>query len=479
MNFGNKLSEFLSSSNMKAAEVCRKTGLSKSYFSKMKNGIMLPQDLGKVRDIANAMNLNHDETTQICEAYKKDKLEEKFINIEKSLKKILNLNEYRDNDAESLEFSDMKLFNGQAIKGKENVYNALHLIIKNSKAFTNSILSDCNAEIFKVINQSLTLKNNLFKFHQLIYLDNNEYERNFKCFSEIMPMILSGKVFTKYLYTNINKMHSFSLFPSILLNEDELLLISSDYSVALYMNSADAVSEYSDYFTEKYKSAAYFCVMFESIGSFIKGCSEIFTESEKNIPIDFYVIKRNPCVMLEGTSSIVQEHICDESIDDNFVENYMDFLLKNTIKNVKRYNILFSSKGMDEYFSKEIYYEYNKYIDCPVSFELRKNAFESFFNNAKRSNSIQVGLLADSFFQEPRHCINIWSDGKLLVILNFEKCYRIIILREKTIVNGIVEYFDELKSLKFILSKRETLNIMNQKLKSILNNGSDKNGGKL
>ena len=56
-----------------------------------------------------------------------------------------------------------------------------------------------------------------------------------------------------YEYTDIEHFYSLSLYPYIIINEYEVLLIKNDCSGAVYLNSESTVKEYQNFFQKKYK----------------------------------------------------------------------------------------------------------------------------------------------------------------------------------------------------------------------------------
>ncbi len=89
----------------------------------------------------------------------------------------------------------------------------------------------------------------------MLYL-NNESDvsaYNINTFSSIMPVLLSGKADIHYEYTDIEHFYSLSLYPYIIINEYEVLLIKNDCSGAVYLNSESTVKEYQNFFQKKYK----------------------------------------------------------------------------------------------------------------------------------------------------------------------------------------------------------------------------------
>lgn len=130
--FGEKLSEAVRVSGVRASEICRKTKLNKSYFSKMKNGSMLPADCGIVRAVAQAMELDVEGTSSLCQAYMVSKLGEKYIDIEATLKNIFSIRSVQPEINDIIKNESLKLQNGVFISGRRNVYYATGQLFEKS-----------------------------------------------------------------------------------------------------------------------------------------------------------------------------------------------------------------------------------------------------------------------------------------------------------------------------------------------------------
>ena len=156
--FGEKLSEAVRVSGVRASEICRKTKLNKSYFSKMKNGSMLPADCGIVRAVAQAMELDVESTSSLCRAYMVSKLGEKYIDIEAALKNIFSIMSVLPEINDIIQNESLKLQNRVSISGRRNVYYATGQLLEKSIQNIQILFCGDNDEFCTVINKLLTFK---------------------------------------------------------------------------------------------------------------------------------------------------------------------------------------------------------------------------------------------------------------------------------------------------------------------------------
>ena len=110
----------------------------------------------------------------------------------------------------------------------------------------------------------------------------------------------------------------------------------------------------------------------------------------------------------------------------------------------------------------DIYYEYNKYVDRSIPKQLRYETFSQLINDSERGQAVSVHIAEDYFFGDCRHGTNIWSDGKMILILNFEDGYRILFINENSIIKSIIDLFNFYKKVDKKRCKSHALKIMKE-----------------
>lgn len=246
--------------------------------------------------------------------------------------------------------------------------------------------------------------------------------------------------------------------------EQALLLLNQDLSAALYLDEPETVAIYGSYFQKKYGNARQLCAVFESADRFIRESQVLFAEDGSTKPMDFYILSRKPCVIFENDEKIVREHVCAENMADGFVENYMTFLYEKIFSGVKKMKILFCRDGMTDFLNSEEFHEFHPTVDKPIPKAVRQEFFGKMIRQAQENDNMQLGLLENALFTRRRHCINLWSTGKMLLMFDFEDSYRLVLLQENTIVSAMIEYFRALRKAEAVRTKEETLEIMQQEL---------------
>jgi transcriptional regulator with XRE-family HTH domain len=91
LTFGEILNVLLKQHNLKAKEVAEKIGVSESYFSRLKKGLIMPQNFELIQNIFEAINLPEHEKRMLINAYKVTKLGEDIMSIEETIQKLCNI----------------------------------------------------------------------------------------------------------------------------------------------------------------------------------------------------------------------------------------------------------------------------------------------------------------------------------------------------------------------------------------------------
>ena len=60
--FGDVLQQYMQQNSLRSVDFCTLLRISKSYFSKIKNGTAIPQDFAMITEMADILQLNPDET---------------------------------------------------------------------------------------------------------------------------------------------------------------------------------------------------------------------------------------------------------------------------------------------------------------------------------------------------------------------------------------------------------------------------------
>lgn len=435
-DFGEELSSLMAKKTISAENLCQMAELNPAYLEKLKCGKLLPSNYGVVKKISEVLGLVPEEEYQLWNSYKVSKLGEKHMCTEEALKALFALPAARPQRVLG-KINAVSLQNGVPICGRERVYQAIRQLLRESTDSADLLLHVEQQEFCQILGEEIWEKGADYRCRLLLYLREERMAE---------------------------KLVDYILFPFLIRTEQALLLLNQDLSAALYLDEPETVAIYGSYFQKKYGNARQLCAVFESADRFIRESQMFFAEDGSTKPMDFYILSRKPCVIFENDEKIVREHVCAENMADGFVENYMTFLYEKIFSGVKKMKILFCRDGMTDFLNSEEFHEFHPTVDKPIPKAVRQELFGKMIRQAQENDNMQLGLLENALFTRRRHCINLWSTGKMLLMFDFEDSYRLVLLQENTIVSAMIEYFRALRKAEAVRTKEETLEIMQQEL---------------
>ena len=463
-DFGEELSSLMAKKTISAENLCQMAELNPAYLEKLKCGKLLPSNYGVVKKISEVLGLVPEEEYQLWNSYKVSKLGEKHMCTEEALKALFALPAARPQRVPG-EINAVSLQNGVPICGRERVYQAIRQLLRESTDSADLLLHVERQEFCRILGEEIWEKGADYRCRLLLYLrEERMAEKNVASFGMLVQALLSGRIEVHYNYIVAEKLVDYILFPFLIRTEQALLLLNQDLSAALYLDEPETVAIYGSYFQKKYGNARQLCAVFESADRFIRESQVLFAEDGSTKPMDFYILSRKPCVIFENDEKIVREHVCAENMADGFVENYMTFLYEKIFSGVKKMKILFCRDGMTDFLNSEEFHEFHPTVDKPIPKAVRQEFFGKMIRQAQENDNMQLGLLENALFTRRRHCINLWSTGKMLLMFDFEDSYRLVLLQENTIVSAMIEYFRALRKAEAVRTKEETLEIMQQEL---------------
>lgn len=450
--------------NLRAIDVCEELKLNKSYFSKMKNGSMLPPNFAFVEEMARVMRLSPFEKDALCKAYQYSKFGASYRVIEDSVREIYDVNPLNKTSKNRNSIAPKSFHNGELINGRDNVLQAVHQIIIGSEAEMNMIFIPENEELCSIIKDSMAEKDKDFVCQWMMYLNDVQglSADNIKSFSQIVQIMMAEcEIDINYGYANMNNFYEYSVFPYIFVSEKEAILINRSCANAIYLNNEKITEFYRKQFHTKFESAEKLCMMFDDLEDFLNEHDTIFKPYETGCPHDLYIVEHNMCIINEVNSESVYSHLALDEKKERLMQSYMKFLYQYCA-NVKTQYLMFSKDGAKELLEADEYYEFNKFMTFPLSKTLRRNYYKSFVDKVGKTDLIQPNIIQDSFIGSNTHLSNIWSDGKVLFLFNFKDSYRILIMREKSIANSLIGYLDSLRECGIILSKKDSIRFMHE-----------------
>lgn len=469
--FSELLDEMLGQHGLRATDICTELNMGKSYFSKLRNGTQLPSNMEIVRRLADAMRLSIQEKEVFFDAYKVSRFGISYLSMTESVQKLL-LSNFEHPKQETPEVVQCApLVHGQFIGNKGRVILGIRQMLQQTDGMVKLLYQPECDDICGVIREELALHHR--KCSWLLYLNNvnTASPDNLRLFFNAVPLMMNG-VAMRYSYINMRSFYEYSLFPFMLITDSAVMVISQDCGNAMYFQTEESVAYYQKQFSMRYQKAAVLGKAFSDVEEFLDGYDEIFPMEEPQKPCDFYVVERPPCVIHEGDAKLIYNHMADKPEKGVLTKKYMEFLFYH-LQSVKKTYAVFTKEGMREFFEAEEYYEFNKQVSQPISLQLRKKCFRQLIGHAEKEERLEPNMMLSAFLDHSCiHAINIWSDGRMIIMLNLENAYRILVLKESSLAASLISYLNFLKESGLVLSKEDTLKMMHSAWEKYGNSGA-------
>ncbi len=454
--FSDLLDELIRHHDMKAVDLCGKMEISRSCLSKWRNGTLLPANIETVRRLSESIRLSIEENEKLFSAYKLTRFGISYYQISEYMDHQFQM----DFQCKKRTGEDVAQYacpeNGTFFSNKVHVIVAIRQLLRHSEGTLWMQLLPTSNDICDLIREELHGTGRKCKW--LMYLNStcNPSPENLSMFLHAMPLMLDGAE-VRYSYINLRSFFEYSMFPFMLITEKAVLVMSRDCSSAMYFNVEEFVAFYRQGFVRHYQSAVMLGKSFGSPEEFLDGYDDVFLPETSHKEMDLYIIEKCPCVMYGGDGNTVFQHVADMPEKNVFVRRYMEFL-HEVMQDVKTAHTVFSVEGMTDFFEKEEYFELSNKLSQNIPFQSRRKLMRQFIGQAEKNDRLQPKLLMRSILDHS--CIkvvNLWSDGKMIFVLEYGDELHILAAREPSVVGTLISYMDYLGECGTMLSKAQTL----------------------
>lgn len=454
--FSDLLDEMIRHHGMKAVDLCTQMEISRSCLSKWRTGVILPANIETVRRLAETMRLSLEENEKLFSAYKLTRFGISYYQISERMDRQFQM----DFQCKKRTGEDVAQYacpeNGTFFSNKVQVIVAIRQLLRHSEGTLWMQLLPTSNDICDVIREELHGTGR--KCSWLMYLNNtcNASPENLSMFFHAMPLMLDGAE-VRYSYINLHSFFEYSMFPFMLITEKAVLVMNRDCSTAMFFNVEEFVTYYRQGFIRHYQSAVMLGRSFGSPEDFLDGYDEVFRPDTPRKEAALYIIEKCPCVLYEGDGNTVFQHVADMPGKNVIVRRYMEFL-HELMQNVTTTHMVFSMEGMRDFFEKEKYFELSSKLSQSIPFQSRRKLMRLFIGHAEKSDQLQPKLLMRSILDHS--CIkvvNLWSDGKMIFVLEYGGELHILAAREPSVVGTLISYMDYLGECGTMLTKEQTL----------------------
>ncbi len=462
LHFNELLNEMMQHHQLRAVDVCEELHIGKSNFSKWRSGAALPGSMDAVNKLANAMRLSIHEKEALFSAYKLSRFGISYYHMTEAVEQLF-LSDFvcrKRTGSDIVQYSPSE--NGRFFTNKGRVVVAIRQILRHGQGKLRMLFQPECDDICGVIREELAEQGR--KCSWLLYLNdvNVPSPENISMFFHALPLMADG-VEVRCSYINIRSFYEYSMFPFMLITDSAVLVMNRDCSAGMYLQSEESIHYYQQEFAVRYQKASLLGRSFSSAEEFLSGNGEIFAQDEKEQkPCELYIAEKYPCVLYECNGKAVYQYIADLPDKGAITKKYLEFL-HYQMMHVNRIHVIFSMEGMQEFFEAEEFYEFSRKLVQPLPLQMRRKLFRLLIGHAEKSDGLEPKLLLRSFLDHSKiRVVNIWSDGRMIFMLELAEEYRILAVREKSLAASLISYLDFLQECGRMLSKKETLKRMHE-----------------
>lgn len=462
MEFYELLNEFMDRHSVRAVDLCTKLDLKKAYFSRIRNGTLLPSDYQLVYDLAKLMQLTAEESKALTLAYQASKTNTKCGLAYKAFNKLYEI-EMPVERGRSDVCHNTSLSNGRLLSGSDEVINAAVGVMLSAKEKICLFLKPEHDELMNALSET-ALNTAALKWLMPMEQGTKSSEHNMDSFVNAIPVLLSGRTDLRGHYVHLEEYFSSLAFPYYIVNESELLLFSRDLNNGLYLNEADTVGYYIRAFDENFENGIQFMKLYNELDTFFAEYDSIMDFRSNSSQIDIYVVEKNPCISQEVGTDDIQAHIAEEHRSQQTANAYIQ-LLRRGYSDITTIYSIFTEDGLQEYLDSEEYYEIGSHLSEPLTKDFRLDALNKMMSySAVSDNYVPMIVRLPIFDKTNLDLINMWSDGKMIGLFNFKDSFSILLLNEASIVSSFLDYYRMLIKCGLVRTKEDTLELMQKRI---------------
>ncbi len=462
-HFSETLNRLMKQKHIKSVTLCEALSIRKSRFSKIKNGGILPPDYELVEQLAKAMALNPQDKKELCLSYQMSKFGHTYEQIEMSIERLYRVQKPKPYQTGECFHTPISAENGHMYTDKMSVLAAVQRLCVNAEQVRLAVQPE-DADLMDVLGRCAASCKENAAMHWLFWMEQPESGNisavNLDIFSHALSFICAGNAEIRYVYSHLPELLEQQLFPFFIVSEQGALTISRDCTKAVWFSQPDMIALYEKQYDTLFRRSNAFCQRFRSVPDFFAFLSRARGLLNEKAGEELYVLAKHPCIT-SGVSERDLQALYLSKEDDGCNANSCYSYLIEYITRAKRENIIFSKQGIQEFFQQDMYYEYSESISLPLSKERRYAMLSEILNHNSGRRRFQ--MLNDALMDHTNiHGMDIWSEGAIILIMNFHNGFFLITLQEKSIASAILAYLQYLEEMK-VLSDPQTAEEMLQK----------------
>ncbi len=460
MRFYEVLTELMVKHKLKGVQIYDKLGIKKSYFSKIKNGSILPPDFLMVLALCNTMGLDELEREQMSITYQNEKISTKYGLASAAFHQL-----YRIGFPALSGCTPFSPMPEAVIQGSEMVKRAFLSVVQQAQSvkllMTPLCCENLLIDVFAALPEELCVE-------WIMPLDKTEVgaERNMASFISALPALFLHCGSVRGMYTDLEDLMHMSVFCYWCITNHGVLLLSNDCCKAQYLNTPDIIALYLSQFEELQRQTFLFMNVFDNAESFLRLTSTISPDTTPDNRNEIYILKNAPCILMERPKDDFFRYVADIDNSTEIIEMYYNFLVNCSLK--KKVKVTFTEQGLYDFIHSDVFYETSKHLSKNIPKEMRLLSLYDMIENAEIDNSITPHIMRlPDYGKGSLYLMNLFTSGRIILLYDFGKQYRIADVNDSKITNFLISYQEALQNAEFISDEKSAIDMIKKELEVV------------
>ena len=469
--FSEKLKSIIQEKHIVINDMAKKCQIDHSTFYKILNGKRLPVSKALIVRMAEYLNLSPDESEPLFELYDVMKLGEETFYQRKYVKEFIEkLNVEKElnilSGAGTLEFQEGTF----AIEGADSVNKIVEHIVKGEYEKAGRVRMICQSDYdFLYTILCMNKENPKFMLEHILCLENDSScsgSVNMKSIGRIAPLLKeSFDYHLMYFYDRIQaRTGRMSLFPHMILGENQAILLSFDYTRGLYYTDKPSVEMLGNIFRECREYVKPF-VLYDAELSDLKAVME---DEALNEPNQCYILCPAPyfghlCEPELWVSLLKQDLPNREEMEQFLKADNQPFMVKKVRESV--IYSYFTREGCEDfYFRGHVVDRLSDFCNIMPK-EERKKLIQKVLNEI-RDGRMKTRLLKREQLKMNRDFYLVLFNDTLTscTVKRRNQSYAMMTFKENMICRAIYDFMTSLDDSGMVESEEETVQYLEELL---------------
>ena len=452
MGFNRMLNALIEKHGSSSADICKATGLSRSYVSKIRSGGFLPADYRTVLEIAGALALSGEELYSLSGCYLAEK-----SGMEETWSALESLHKPRD----PVHPGEPAAVTPGSVEGLEQVLGVVRAVAHRENSRLCLFLTPVS-DALQQLAGAVCMAAGSADIQWITLLDSRNASMNLRIYAHIVSSLLAHPAHVHALQGDAAFLHHHTPFPCFLLSGQYILLLSETGDRALCLADAPPMCLYREQFDKSLRLTVPFISCYADVADFMQDI-RLFPAAAGERMADVYILNKTPCVILESPASDIHSYIAPVENADTVAEQYIRFL-RTSAARIQHMFTLFPEDGPDIFLNKEDFCELTPHLTKPLPHDLRRSLLQRLAGLADAGEIHPHMLRTPSFLDSPLHLVNIWTDGHIILLYDLGDRYRIFTAFEPGIADSLIKIIQSMRKCSVLRTTEETTDILRRTL---------------